>query len=294
MCLHLHCPACQPGAPPLCRLGRQGESIDRLYQLLEWCAEQEGAAAAAEAAGSSSSGEAAAARRLWGRRFRDVLLTLVNRHCRGRQYIAALTLLDRLLQRDDADAAAWQEAALVQALLGDTAAAAGSLQRVEQLLQRQGPQAGGAGGAGGPAHRLSAQQRQRLLHRNRGLLSFLEHDYRGGHQGDGSHVACGAHSLVVSLTAGVADRQMRRRRCAELHRDVLRLQDRLAGCLPWLQAPPGSSRPRWRWTRQTRPPPTTTPLPSCTQISLGRRWRRSRRHSGAPPSPCCRWGAGRG
>lgn len=155
------------------RLGRQEESIDRLYQLLEWCAEQEGMASAA-AAGDV---EAAAAQRLWARRHRDVLLTLVNRHCCGQQHACALSLLDRLLQRDERDAAAWQEAAMVQALLGDTAAAASSLQRVERLLEQQ--KADDSGSVSGPAQQLSAQQRQQLLHRNRGLLAFLQQDYRG-------------------------------------------------------------------------------------------------------------------
>ncbi len=171
-------------APP-CRLGRQEESINRLYQLLEWCAEQEATAAAAATAGTSSSGdEAAAAQRLWGRRHRDVLLTLVNRHCRGQQYPAALALLDRLLQLDGSDAEAWQEVGMVQALLGDTAAAATSLQRMEHLLQQQQQQEqqpGDADSAAMATPQLSAQQRQRLLHRNRGLLAILQHDYRGGY-----------------------------------------------------------------------------------------------------------------
>lgn len=171
-------------APPY-RLGRQEESINRLYQLLEWCAEQEATAAAAATGGTSSSGnEATAAQRLWGRRHRDVLLTLVNRHCRGQQYPAALALLDRLLQRDGSDAAAWQEVGMVQALLGDTAAAATSLQRVEHLLlqqQQQDQQPGDADSAAMATPQLSAQQRQRLLHRNRGLLAILQHDYRGGY-----------------------------------------------------------------------------------------------------------------
>ncbi|KAL4451169.1 hypothetical protein ABPG77_009241 [Micractinium sp. CCAP 211/92] len=164
-------------------LGRQEESINRLYQLLEWCAEQEATAAAAATAGTSSSGnEAAAAQRLWGRRHRDVLLTLVNRHCRGQQYPAALALLDRLLQLDGSDAEAWQEVGMVQALLGDTAAAATSLQRMEHLLQQQQQQEqqpGDADSAAMATPQLSAQQRQRLLHRNRGLLAILQHDYRG-------------------------------------------------------------------------------------------------------------------
>ncbi|KAL4422892.1 hypothetical protein ABPG75_009089 [Micractinium tetrahymenae] len=194
-------------------LGRQEESVARLYRLLEWCADQEAAAAAgapasAAAAGSGSSGDATAAQRLWARRYRDVLLTLVNRHCRSQQYRPALTLLDRLLQRDDSDAAAWQEVALVQALLGDTAAAATTLQRVERLLLQlqPGDSAGGSGGSGslgGPAQPFTKQRKQ-LVHRNRGLLAFLQHDYRGAAQEYQAALALGPEDAAAANNLALA------------------------------------------------------------------------------------------
>jgi tetratricopeptide (TPR) repeat protein len=147
------------------RLGRQQECIDHLHHLLEWCAQQESEAAPA---GNSSLA------RLWQRRHRDVLLRLVSKHCQLRQFVPALSLLNRLLSASAADAEAWVEAGLVQALLGDLAAAQGTLQHAEQLLT-----AGSTGGQAGGGDAGWRQRRQLLAHRNRGLLAFLQRDYRG-------------------------------------------------------------------------------------------------------------------
>ncbi|PRW33060.1 hypothetical protein C2E21_7981 [Chlorella sorokiniana] len=172
------------------RLGRQQESLDRLHALLHWCAAQESSAAAAgaaatpeaAAAGAAAGGGAPAAaalgQALWRQRHRGLSLLLASRHSQLRQYPSALALLNELLRRDGCDAEAWAEAGAVQAQLGDLTAAQHSLRLAEQLLE-SGQQ--GAGGAATGQQPSAEQQRRRqaLLHRNRGLLAFLQHDYRG-------------------------------------------------------------------------------------------------------------------
>ncbi len=169
------------------RLGRQQESLDRLHALLHWCAAQEasgaaaGGAAAPEAAAAAAVGDgvapAAAAQALWRQRHRGLSLLLASRHCHLRQYTSALVLLNELLRRDGGDAEAWTEAGAVQAQLGDLTAAQHSLRLAEQQLVAASGQTGAAA-----AGQLGGEQQrpQALLHRNRGLLAFLQHDYRGG------------------------------------------------------------------------------------------------------------------
>lgn len=141
--------------------GRQQEGVDRLHSLL---AHSERRLAATAAGGPEQ--------QLWRRRRRDVLLRAANRHCQLRQHTAALQLLNRLLAADAADAEAWAEAGTVMCLLGDLSGAQHTLRHAEQLLL-----SGGGGGGGGGVEQA---RRQALAHRSRGLLLFLQHDYRGG------------------------------------------------------------------------------------------------------------------
>lgn len=138
--------------------GRHGEGLDRLHALLAHCERR----LAAAAAGSPD-------QQLWRRRRRDALLRAANRHCRLRQHTAALRLLNRLLASDTADAEAWAEAGAVMCLLGDLSGAQHTLRHAEQLLLQV------PGGGGG----IDQQRRKALAHRSRGLLLYLQHDYRG-------------------------------------------------------------------------------------------------------------------
>ena len=61
----------------------------------------------------------------------------------------------------------------MQAQLGDLTAAQHSLRLVEQLLMASGKAGAAAAGQPGADHR----RRQALLHRNRGLLAFLQHNF---------------------------------------------------------------------------------------------------------------------
>ena len=166
------------------RLGRQQESLDRLHTLLHWCAGQEASAAAPDAdsaaaaavpGGGSSPGTAAVGHALWRQRHRGLSLLLASRHSQLRHYTSALALLNELLRRDGSDAEAWTEAGAVQAQLGDLTAAQHSLRLAEQLLTASGEAGAAAAGQPGADHR----RQQALQHRNRGLLAFLQHDYRG-------------------------------------------------------------------------------------------------------------------
>ncbi|EFN51985.1 hypothetical protein CHLNCDRAFT_139492 [Chlorella variabilis] len=160
------------------RLGRQQQAVDRLYALLDWCAARQAEAVSKGGAAGDATALPASSNhlhQLWQRRHRDTLLALVNKHCQLRQYVPALSLLNQLLRADVSDAEAWAEAGTVQAMLGDLSTAQHTLKHAEQLLLAG--RGGGTAGEQDAAHQR--QWRQLLVHRNRGLLSFLQRDYRG-------------------------------------------------------------------------------------------------------------------